>query len=88
MGPSIPLDSLDASLTDDAVNSMRFTCPHIHLTLKCHYIEGFEIKRVAVKLCKGESTIKAHLDQADHHIAAWFRAREDVKQKMQDGFTT
>jgi hypothetical protein len=88
MGSSVPVDSLDASLTDDAVNTLRFSHPHIHLTLKCHYIEGFEIKRVAVKLCRGESTIKAHLEQADHHIATWFREREEKKQKAREGFTS
>lgn len=87
-GSNIPFDALDASLTDDAVNSMRFIHPHIHLTLRCHYIDGYEIKRVATKLCRAESTIKAHLDQADSYICIWFRAREETREKAKGGFTT
>ncbi len=88
MGAAVPVDSLDASITDDAVQSFRWTHPHIHLTLRCHYIDGFEIRRVALKMSRAESTIKAHLDQADHLIAAWFRARDEVRAKIKGGFTT
>jgi Phage antitermination protein Q len=88
MGSAVPVDSLDASITDDAVKSFRWTHPHLHLTLKHHYIDGLEIKRVALKMSRAESTIKAHLEQADHLIATWFRVREDGRAKIQGGFTT
>lgn len=84
MGASVPVDSLDASLTDSAVQSLRFTHPHIYLTLKHHYVEAFEIKRVALMLCRGESTIKSHLEKADHLIAAWFRAREEQQVRARE----
>lgn len=75
---AVPTDSLDASLTDSAVQSLRFTHPHVWLTLKLHYVEGFEIRRVAQKMAKAESTTKSHLDQADHLLALWFRARDEA----------
>lgn len=78
-GSAVPVTDIEASITDDAVTAMRFTHPHLWLTLKCHYIDGHEIKRVALRLCKAESTIKAHLEQADHRIAAWLDERSSKK---------
>lgn len=78
---AVPVDSLDASLTDQAVQSMRFTHAHLWLTLKAHYVEGFEIYRVAIKLSVSDRTIKARLEAADMRIAEWFRAREEVAAK-------
>lgn len=75
---AVPTDNLEASLTDSAVQSLRFTHPHLWLTLRLHYVEGFEIYRVALKMARAESTIKANLDAADHLLAQWFRARDEV----------
>lgn len=75
---AVPTDSLDASLTDSAVQSLRFTHPHLFLTLRLHYVDGYEIKRVAQKMARAESTIKANLDAADHLLALWFRARDEA----------
>lgn len=75
---AVPTDSLDASLTDSAVRSLRFAHPHLFLTLRLHYIDNFEIKRVAQKMARAESTIKANLDTSDHLLALWFRARDEA----------
>lgn len=71
----------DASLTDSAVQSLRFTQPHLHKTLYHHYVEGLEIKRVATIMRKAESTIKAHLCESDRAIALWFRLRDEAQTK-------
>ncbi|MFD1709077.1 hypothetical protein FVQ98_14585 [Ottowia sp. GY511] len=88
----IPIDSVDASLTDDAVQALRWERPHLYLTLVHIYVQGSDIKRTAVKLCKAESTIKAHLEQADQALAMWFRDRarlaDEVRQRAAGGFTT
>jgi hypothetical protein len=91
-GASLPVDSLDASLTDQAVQSLRFTHSHLWLTLKHHYIEGYEIKRVALRLCVADSTVKARLETADALLARWFEDRASnarVRAKGDAGsFTT
>lgn len=74
----------DASLTDTAVQSLRFTHPHLHKTITCYYVQGLDIKRVAQHMVKAESTIKAHLDAADHALALWFYAREETQAKARE----
>lgn len=88
LGPSagvrtsaVPVDSIDASLTDSAVQSMRFTHSHLWLTLKHHYCDGMEIDRVARQLCVAPSTIKARLGAADARVAEWFKARQEAQEQ-------
>jgi hypothetical protein len=69
----------DASLTDTAVQSLRFTHPHLHKTLQHYYVQGLDIKRVAALMHKAESTIKAHLEASDHALALWFHLREQTQ---------
>lgn len=71
----------DASVTDTAVQALRFTHPHLHKTLMHYYVQGLDIKRVAKIMVKAESTIKANLEASDHAIAAWFQEREAAWQK-------
>lgn len=71
----------DASLTDTAVQSLRFTHSHLHKTLTHYYVQGLDIKRVATLMHKAESTIKAHLEASDHALALWFHAREEAQAK-------
>jgi len=73
----VPIDDVDASITDDAVQALRWDKPHLYLTLVHVYLDGWDIKRVARQLVKAESTIKAQLEQADHALAGWFRARDE-----------
>lgn len=80
-GSTIPTDSLDAALTDQAVQSLRFTHGHLWLTLKSHYVEGFEILRVAKQLAVAPSTVKLRLETADAKLAEWFHAREEAQRQ-------
>lgn len=77
----------DASLTDTAVQSLRFTHPHLHKTLTHYYVQGLDIKRVATLMHKAESTIKAHLDASDHALALWFHAREETQAQARQVHT-
>lgn len=81
-GASVPVDDLDASLTDTAVQSLRTTQDHLFKTLRCHYVEGYEIKRVAIHLGVAESTIKARLDAADSSLAQWFSLRAEARKNQ------
>jgi hypothetical protein len=80
----IPVDEVDAALTDQAVEALRPDRQHLHLTLQCIYVNGLGVKETSRRLALGESTIKAHLDQADHALARWFRDRADSRAR---GFT-
>lgn len=74
----IPVDEVDASLTNSAVESLRLTKSHLYITLQYIYIDGIGIRATALKMARAEATIKANLDQADHAIAVWFRNRQDA----------
>jgi len=74
----IPVDEVDASVTNAAVESLRLTRSHLYVTLQLIYIRDTGIKGAAREMSRAESTIKANLDQADHAIAVWFRNRQDT----------
>jgi DNA-directed RNA polymerase specialized sigma24 family protein len=72
----VPTSSLRAELTDRAVKSLQLTRSHLYEVLTLHYAQGYEIHRVALKMCRAPSTVKRNLDDADHAIAAWFQDRQ------------
>src|SRR4051812_36901254 len=72
---AIPVDDVDASLTDQAVESLALTREQLYRTLQMIYVRGAGVKETARTMGRAESTIKANLDQADQSIAAWFRDR-------------
>lgn len=78
----IPVNDVDAADTDRAVASLRLVKSHLYLTLHHIYVDGWGIKRTAVVLCKAESTVKAHLDQADHALALWFEDRKAKRDAL------
>lgn len=78
----VPVDDVDASLTDQAVESLRAGRGHLHATLYAIYIKGLGIKGAARELGKGESTIKEHLSQADHALSVWFASRLEEKNRQ------
>jgi hypothetical protein len=76
----IPVDNIDASLTDEAVRSLQVDRPHLHATIVQIYLLDSGIKGAARVLGKAESTIKAQLDQADHALSQWFGERAARKK--------
>jgi len=72
---SIPVDSVDAALTNTAVESLRDGRSHLYMTLQLIYIAGIGIRETARRMARAESTIKAHLEQADHALSQWFGER-------------
>jgi hypothetical protein len=71
----VPILDVDASVTNEGVESLRGPRFHLYETLLCIYPQGLGIKETARRTQRAESTIKAHLAQADHALAAWFAAR-------------
>lgn len=80
----IPTDSIEASLTDDAVQALRLSHSHLHLTLCCIYLRGLGVKATSRRLGKHESTVYANLASVDRLLSNWFAERE---QRLRGGFT-
>lgn len=73
----IPVDEIDASITDDAVESLRIGAGHLYKTLQLYYLRNLGIKGTAAAMQRAESTIHANLGQADAKIATWFEERRE-----------
>lgn len=68
----IPVDEVEASRTDKAVESLKLRRSHLYLALQLFYVKGHGIKQTARIMCRAESTVKAQLAEADAAIAQWF----------------
>lgn len=80
----VPVDEVDASVTNQAVESLRPERSHLYETLHCIYPKGLGIKETARRTCRAESTIKAQLEQADLALKVWFDARQQVQREARD----
>lgn len=91
-GDSIPVHSIEAGETDDAVKSLQFTQPHLYQALTLTYAKGLPRHLVAKRMCRAESTISKNLEDADYAIKRWLDDKQAAKQKMADvakkSFTT
>jgi DNA-directed RNA polymerase specialized sigma24 family protein len=88
---AIPVDDNEGRATDEAVQALLGTHPHLHRTLLLIYLEDTGIRNAAAREGCAESTIKARLEQADHHIATFLRlaaqAKEEREQAARKSFT-
>jgi hypothetical protein len=75
----IPVDEIDASVTNDAVESLKLGHGHLYQTLHLYYIKGLGIIETAHRMRRAESTVKSNLGQADQLISIWFRARAEAR---------
>ena len=78
----VPVDDVDASVTNTGVEALKLPKPHLYQTLHCIYPRGLGVKETARQCGAGESTIKAHLDQADAMLALWFTERAEARKKL------
>ena len=83
----VPVDDVDAGLTDTAVESLRKDRAHLYETLQCIYPLGLGVRQTAARCAVAESTISARLDQADRALMLWFRDRNEAA-KSKRSFTT
>lgn len=79
-GARVPVDEVEASVTHQAVESLKLGNGHLYKTLQLIYLRGVGIKQAALDMRRAESTIKAQLEQADARLAAWFGERQ--RQQM------
>jgi DNA-directed RNA polymerase specialized sigma24 family protein len=78
----LPVDDIDASLTDKAVESLKPARQQLYERLYLIYIDGVGVREAARRQCCAESTIKASLDQADHALSAWFGEYAESRPKV------
>lgn len=83
----IPIDDVDASETNTAVEALRPEREHLYVTLQCIYPLGMGARRTAAHCGVAESTIKARLEQADLALMQWLRARREALDAKRS-FTT
>jgi hypothetical protein len=72
---TIPVDEVDASVTDQAVKSLEIPRPILFRTLELYYLEGKGINGTAKLQCTSPSTVHANLAAADRALRDWFDAR-------------
>lgn len=84
----VPVNDLDASETNDAVNALRFTQSHLYMVLLLTYAKGFPRHAVAQRMGRAESTISRNLEDADRAIARWLEDKQAAKQIAKRSFTT
>ncbi len=72
----VPVDEAEAWVTDLGVEAFKLGRGHLYETLRLIYLEGCGIREAARAMQRAESTIKAHLDQADNALALWFNERK------------
>jgi len=61
----------DAMLIDRAVHALIKSHQILGDTVMLHYAKGYDIKRVACKMGRAESTVRRNLELADVKIQAW-----------------
>lgn len=81
-GMGIPHFEDEAVETDVAVMSLKLGQGHLYATLECIYLRELGVKMTAQRMRRAESTIKAHLEQADHAIAAWLDAKAVERERQ------
>lgn len=82
-GASIPHFDEDAEETNQAVESLKLSKPHLYEMLDCIYMKDLGVRETARRMGRGESTIHQQLDQADKAIDAWLSdsAEEKVRRR-------
>lgn len=84
----IPVDDVDAAVTDQAVAALKPARVHLFDTLHCIYLKDTGVKGAALRLGCAESSIKDRLCQADAALAQWFRDRDEKKMNAKNSLST
>lgn len=80
----IPVDEIEASVTHDAVQSLREARPHLFAVLQCMYPLGLGVSGTCRRLGCERSNVYALLDAADRVLAAWFTERAEKQQAVRE----
>lgn len=80
-GAIIPHFEQEAEETNEAVESLKLGKGHLFVTLDCIYIKDLGVMQTARRMQRGESTIKAQLEQADRAISEYLEAKAVEAEK-------
>lgn len=88
----IPVDEIDASVTDQAVESLKVPRPHLYQVLQCIYPRGLGVLGTARECECSVSNVSSLLNVADRVLSAWFQDHADRKEALREAirksFTT
>src|SRR5262245_45596617 len=76
----IPVDEIEAVITDEAVSALKPERAHLHETVVLYYIEGLSVLGIAQRLHRAQSTVHGNLAQADAVLSVWFADRRRKKE--------
>lgn len=79
---AVPVLSIEASETDEAVKSLQLTQSHLYLALTLTYAKSLPCHRVAKQMGRAESTVKRNLEDGDRAIARWLEDKKAARDKM------
>jgi len=79
----IPVDEIEASVTHEAVESLKPVRPQLYAVLHCMYPFGLGVSGTCRRLECERSNVYALLDVADRLLAAWFADRSDRQAAAQ-----
>ena len=79
----VPVDEVEAGVTDKGVATLRASGrSHLYRTLELIYLKGVGIKVTARSIDRAESTVHAHLEQADAWLSEWFGERKRLQAEQ------
>lgn len=78
----VPISSIEAAETNDAVESLKGRQSHLYLVLTLIYAQGLPRHTAAKRMGRAESTVKRNLEDADHAIARWLGERKEMADKL------
>lgn len=78
----VPVNSIEASETNEAVDSLKMTQSHLYLVLTLTYAQCLPRHLVAKRMCRAESTVKRNLEDADHAVARWLDDRKLARENI------
>lgn len=84
----IPVDEIEASVTHDAVESLKAARPQVYAVLHCMYPFGLGVSGTCRRLGCERANVYALLDVADRLLAAWFTERAEAREAAQRSFTS
>lgn len=79
---AMPIDDIDASVTNTAVESLRPTRRELYDTLQYIYVKNLGINETSRRCGCAVSTINARLDRADHALSEWFGERAQKAKRV------
>jgi hypothetical protein len=80
----IPVDEIEASITHEAIESLKVVRPQLYAVLYCMYPFGLGVSGTCRRLECERANVYSLLDVADRVLAAWFadRAEKHEAQRL------